>query len=103
MPSTIEYEDALSGDEDLLHGNIGAPVGCDPPPRRSTSFRNKYVAKEFTVDDDEFPSLFIGVVGNYNQTTKKHSVAWEDDTNHVYSAKEIMEMRETFELSLIHI
>ena len=95
--SVDSNEDAASGDGELLHGNIGEPVGCDPPPRKMTSFRGKDVAKEFTVDNSDYSSLFCGIVGNYNQRTKKHSVEWEDDTTIVYTASEIITMRETFE------
>ena len=89
--------DAETDDEELLHGNIGPPVGCDPPPRNQISFRGKFVAKEFQVDDNEYVSLFCGVVGNYNQQTKKHTVEWEDKTSIAYTGKEVETMRKTFE------
>lgn len=91
-------EDAGSGDEELLHGNIGPPVGCDPPPRQQTTFRGRYVAKEFIVETNDYSSLFCGIVGDYDQRTKRHSVEWEDDTKFNYTAAEVTKMRETFEL-----
>ena len=68
---SVDYnEDTASGDEELLHGNIGEPVGCDPPPQKMISFRSKYVAKEFTVDNNDYSSLVCVIVDNYNQRTK---------------------------------
>ena len=84
-------------DEDDLHGNIGAPTGCDPPPKQFFRFRGKFVAKTFAVDGQDHQSLFCGVVGNYDQTTKKHQVNYEDKSTISYSADETMKMIETFE------
>ena len=95
---SVDYvDDAGSADEDLLHGNVGEPVGCDPPPPQMASFRGKYVVQEFMVDNYDCTSLFCGIVSNYNQETQKHTVEWEDDTTIEYSASAIMEMREIFE------
>ena len=80
-----------------MHGNIGAPVGCDPPPKQFFRFRGKFVAKTFAVDDQEFDSLFVGVVGNYIQSTKKHQVNYEDGSTISYSADQVMKLIETFE------
>ena len=93
---SVDYDND-SGDEELLHGNIGEPVGCDPPPRQVISFRGKYVAMEFIVDNNDQPSLFCGIVGSYDQNAKKYTVEWEDDTTIQYTEVEIINMRKTFE------
>ena len=90
--------DTDTDDEDDLHGNIGAPTGCDPPPKQFFRFRGKFVAKAFAVDGQDHQSLFCGIIGNYDQTTKKHEVNYEDKSTISYSADEVMKMIETFEL-----
>ena len=72
-------ESEQTDDEDLLCVNISAPTGCDPPPKQFFRFRGKFVAKEFTVHGLDHPSLFCGVIGKYDQTTKKHEVNYQDD------------------------
>ena len=34
-----ESEEQDTDDEEKLHGNISAPTGCDPPPKRFFRFR----------------------------------------------------------------
>ena len=92
-----EEEDG-SDDEDLLHGIIGPPVGCDPPPKQWFRMRGRFVAKEFAVTGQANPSLFCGVVGTYNQTSKKHDVLFEDNSTLSYYADEITAMITTFEV-----
>ena len=94
--SESESEDNTD-DEDILHGNIGPPVGCDPPPKQWFRMRGKFIAKEFEVSGQEYPSLFCGVVGCYDQTTKRHEVLYEDESTITYAPDEVREMITTFE------
>ena len=67
-----EDSDNETDDEDQLHGNIGPPVGCDPPPKQWCRLHGKYVAKEFDVAGEDHPSLYCGAVGCYDQAKKKN-------------------------------
>ena len=90
-------EDQASDGEEMLHGNIGAPVGCDPPPLSFVWLQGKMICKEFDVVGQEFPSLFCGFVRGYDQDKKVHEVHYEDDSNICYAADEILEMHKMFE------
>ena len=95
--SSTSSESEETDDEDLLHVHIGAPTGCDPPPKQFFRLRDKYVAKLFAVDGQDHKSLFCGTVGTYNQQKKQHAVNYEDKTTFLYTANEVMAMIETFE------